>query len=150
MTKVFSEYLKLNLLDWGKGFILTLVGAAVSTLESIIVDKHLPTTLDLKNALAAGLTAGIAYLLHKLVSAVPKTIEIDPSKTTVINTDTKEVINANEVLSSKVFVPTIEPEPKVEIKVEKPVVNIIESKPEETYKPNLGTIVAPAFSTEPS
>lgn len=88
----FSKMFNLSIGDAGRGFIVTLIGAALTVLYSSISEGALPTGAQLKTALLVGLGAGISYLLKNVFTGVPAVIEVDPAKTIVVNEETKQVL----------------------------------------------------------
>lgn len=57
-----SKFLKLNLLDLGKGFLIAAGTVIVLGVANILQTGVLPTLLELKALAIAGLAAGLTYL----------------------------------------------------------------------------------------
>lgn len=93
-----SSFLSLNLQDLGKGFIVAagviILGALTTWLSA--TPPHFPTWVELWGVTKAGFAAGVVYLLKNFLTPTPTTVQIDPSKTTVVDKDSKGIIsNAN-------------------------------------------------------
>ena len=81
-----SKFLNLNWQDFFKGFIM-----AVGTPVLYIVQELIPNW-PLTAIEKAALSAAVTYLLKNLFTPVPKTIQIDPAKTDVVDVNTKKII----------------------------------------------------------
>ena len=79
----FSPQFLLNAQDWIKGAIMTAGGAVFAILEPCI-EKWDFVTINWTNVWHTALGAGLVYLLKNFITPVPKTVTIDPEKTTVI------------------------------------------------------------------
>jgi len=91
----FPKLWNINLLDLGKGFVVTLISTALTVLYSGLASNAIPTIAEIKTALLVGLGTGISYLIKQLITGIPPAIEIDPAKTAVIDRDTKEILVAS-------------------------------------------------------
>jgi len=63
-----SNFLNLNVNDLTKGFIVAFVSAALTGIVAILETSQLPQISDLKAAAIVGLTAGLSYLLKKILT----------------------------------------------------------------------------------
>jgi hypothetical protein len=89
--KKFAGFLSLNLQDWVRGLIMAVIGAVLAVIQSSISADVF--TIDWSNIWHVALIAGTAYILKQLGTSIPKVVEIDPAKTAVVDTTTKEVIS---------------------------------------------------------
>lgn len=88
-----STFFNLNWQDLLKGLVVAVLGAVVAIIAPSIQDGSL--IFDWTVIWHTGVAAGVAYLSKNLLSPAPKTIEIDPSKTSVVDSETKQpIINA--------------------------------------------------------
>lgn len=90
--KKFGNILSVNMGDLGRGFIVTMISTALTFLVSTLTENAIPTLVQLKASLVIGFGSGISYLIKNLLTGVPKAVEIDTTKTVVIDKQTKEVI----------------------------------------------------------
>lgn len=72
VRKCVSAFLSVSRSDIGRGFIMTVGTAAMAVVGQSLEAAHLPTGLQWRNALMAGLTAGIMYLAKQFFSGPPK------------------------------------------------------------------------------
>jgi len=87
------NFLNLNWQDFLKGLVVAVFGAIVAVVAPSI--EHGTFVFDWTTIWHTGVAAGMAYLGKNLISPAPKTIEIDPSKTSVVDSETKQpIINA--------------------------------------------------------
>lgn len=85
-----STFLNLNGQDLLKGLIMAIGAPIIYYIISIIPQ------LNLSPAIAAVITTVLTYLVKNFLTPAPSKINIDPAKTSVINSKTKEpIINAN-------------------------------------------------------
>jgi len=87
-----SSFLSLNLQDAFKGLIVAVTTSILGLLYPVINAGALPTGSELKVIAIGGLTAGVAYLLKNFFTPTPKTVEVDLTKTAVVDKDTKEKV----------------------------------------------------------
>jgi len=73
-----------------KGLAISVFGAIVAVIAPSIQNGTF--VFDWTVIWHTGVAAGLAYLGQKFVTPPPTTIKIDPSKTSVIDKNTKEVI----------------------------------------------------------
>jgi hypothetical protein len=93
-----SAFLNLNWQDFFKGLVVAVLGAVVAIIAPSIQDGSL--VFDWTTIWHTGVAAGIAYLSKNLLSQTPKVIQIDPSKTSVVDSDTKRtIVSANNSLN---------------------------------------------------
>lgn len=78
----------INWQDFIKGLIVSVLGAVFAVIQSSIAAGNF--TLDWTNIWHISLGAFIAYLAKNFFSPTPTTVQIDPSKTTVVDAKTKE------------------------------------------------------------
>lgn len=100
----FSKLFNINMGDLGRGFIVTLIAAALTVLYQSIQDGAIPTLLQLKTAIMIGLGAGISYLIKNVLTGVPKSIEVDTAKTVIVDEKTKAVL-VDEVKPENIKLP---------------------------------------------
>jgi len=79
----FSPQFWLNAQDCIKGAIMAAGGAVYAILGPCILKWDF-IAVDWTNVWHIALGTGLVYLFNKFFSGVPKTVEIDPQKTTVI------------------------------------------------------------------
>lgn len=87
-----STMFSVNWQDAFKGLVVAVVTTAISSLYMIISAGEMPTTTQWKYIGLTSLSAGLAYLSKNFFTPAPKVIQIDPTKTAVVDKDTKEVI----------------------------------------------------------
>ena len=88
-----SSFFNLNWQDFLKGLVVAVLGAMVAIIAPSIQDGSL--TFDWTTIWHTGVAAGVAYIGKNFLTPTPKTIQIDPSKTSVIDLETKQpIINA--------------------------------------------------------
>ena len=80
----------LNVQDFFKGLIMAVGGAIYAVIQSSIDAGNFK--LDWNNMWHISLAAFMVYLGKKFFSPMPKVVEINPSKTLVIDSRTKEAI----------------------------------------------------------
>ena len=80
--KKFSSFFTLNDQDLLSGLWVTVGGAVITAITPILESGSF--NFDWKKILGVALSAGAAYLGQKLFHGTPKKIEIDPTKTEVI------------------------------------------------------------------
>ncbi|HXS58998.1 MAG TPA: hypothetical protein VN726_22900 [Hanamia sp.] len=85
-----SSFLNLNLQDLIKGLLTAIGGAVMAIILPSIQAGNL--TLDWTTIWHTAVAAGLAYLSKNLFTPTPKTIQIDPSKTSVVDSKTKQPI----------------------------------------------------------
>jgi hypothetical protein len=85
-----SAFFNLNSQDFFKGLIVAVLGAMVAIIAPSIQNGSL--TFDWTAIWHTGVAAGVAYLGKNLFSATPKTVQIDPSKTSEVDSKTNETI----------------------------------------------------------
>ena len=85
-----STFLNLNIQDFLKGLIMTVGGGIVAIIAPSIESGAFvfDWTVIWHTAVATGLT----YIAKNLFSPTPKKIEIDPAKTSVVDSKTNETI----------------------------------------------------------
>lgn len=88
----FAKLFNINIGDLGRGFIVTLITAALTVLYQSIADGAIPALPQLKTALLVGVGAGISYLIKNLLTGVPKSVEVDVTKTIVVDATSKQVL----------------------------------------------------------
>jgi len=74
-----SNFLQLNVTDFIKGLIMTVLGAAATTIYELVQDGDVNWNTVWKVALSTGLS----YLIKNFFSPQPGTIVIDPAKTKI-------------------------------------------------------------------
>lgn len=85
-----STFLSLNWQDFFKGLVVAVLSSIIAIIAPSIQDGSL--TFDWTVIWHTGVAAGVAYLSKNLLTATPKTVEIDPSKTSVVDSKTNEII----------------------------------------------------------
>ncbi len=80
-----SDFLTLNVQDLLKGLIVAVLGAATTTIYSLIQSGP----IDWNNVWKVSLAAGLSYLIKNFFSPQPEVIVVDRSKTKVEYDDTK-------------------------------------------------------------
>ena len=89
-----SKFLSLNVQDFLKGLVVAIGGAVVAVVAPSIQSGI--WTFDWATIWHTAAASALAYLAKNFLTPTPKTVQIDPSKTSVIDRDTKEpLINAN-------------------------------------------------------
>ena len=89
-----STFFSLNVQDFLKGLIVAIGGGVVAIIAPSIQDGGF--IFNWAAVWHTAVASGLAYIAKNLFSPAPKKVEIDPSKTTVIDAKTKEpLINAN-------------------------------------------------------
>lgn len=85
-----SSFLSLNIQDFLKSLIVSVLGGVAAVIAPSIQDGSFVFnwTVIWHTAIASGL----AYLCKNLFSPTPKTVQIDPSKTSVVDEVSKQVI----------------------------------------------------------
>jgi hypothetical protein len=83
-----STFLNINWQDIGKGAIVAGGGGICYYLLNLI------PSLGLSPEANAMISAGITYLLKNFFTPTPKTIHIDPAKTTVVDSTTKQPLTS--------------------------------------------------------
>lgn len=98
----FSNFFSINLQELIKGFLSTVAGAVwailAPSIQGIIDDPHhsLNIIMDWTSIWHTGVAVGALYIGSKLFASQPKVVQIDPSKTSVVDSKTKEpIIKAN-------------------------------------------------------
>lgn len=89
-----SSFLNLNVQDFLKGLVMAVGGAVVAIVAPSIQDGSL--VFNWTSIWHTAVASGLAYLAKNLFTPIPKTVQIDPAKTSVVDAKTKETI-----LSSK-------------------------------------------------
>jgi hypothetical protein len=85
-----STFLNLNWQDFFKGLIMAVGTPVLYLLQELIPHWNLSPIEK------AAISASVTYLLKNFFTPTPKTVQIDPSKTSVVDSKTKEpIINAN-------------------------------------------------------
>lgn len=85
--KKFSELFSLSVQDWLKGLFVAVLGAVVSVIQTSITAESF--TFDWQSIWKVALAAGLAYLSKQFFTGTPSKVQIDPSKTEVIEVNTK-------------------------------------------------------------
>lgn len=85
-----SNFLSLNAQDFLKGLLMAVLGAVVAVVGPAIETQTFVFNWTIIWHTAAA--TAFSYLTYRFVSPTPKIVQIDPSKTSVIDKDTKEVI----------------------------------------------------------
>ncbi len=85
-----SSFLNLNLQDFLKGLIVAVGGAVFAVIQSSISAGGF--TIDWTNVWHIALGAFIAYIGKNFFTPTPTVVQIDPTKTSVIDKDTKQVL----------------------------------------------------------
>jgi hypothetical protein len=80
--KKFSELFSLNAQDFFKGLIVAIGGAVFAVIQSSLTASTF--TLDWTNIWHIALGAGLSYLGKQFFTGTPTAIEVDSSKTTII------------------------------------------------------------------
>lgn len=80
--KKFSEMFSLVKQDWRQGLIVAMIGGLLTYFENSLATEEF--TFNWTNIWKVAAAAGFAYLGKKFFNGVPKIIEIDPTKTKVI------------------------------------------------------------------
>ena len=89
--KKFAGLFSLNGQDFVRGLLMAVIGAVGAVVQnSLSADQF---TLNWSNIWHVAAIAGIGYLLKQFATPIPKIVEVDPVKTTVVDTQTKEVIS---------------------------------------------------------
>ena len=86
--KKASKFLSLNLLDWFKGLLMAIGGAIYGIVAPSIQNGNF--TLDWTTIWHTALATFGVYIGKNLLTPTPKNVVIDPSKTSVIDSVTKE------------------------------------------------------------
>ena len=86
-----SSFLNLNWQDLAKGFIVAVLGAIVAIIAPSIQAGNF--TFDWTTIWHTGVAAGVAYIGKNFFTPPPKTIEVDPAKTEVIDSKTKQILS---------------------------------------------------------
>ena len=86
LTKFFS----LNIQDFLKSLVMAVGGGVVAIIAPSIEDGSF--TFNWTTIWHTAVASALAYLGKNLLTATPKSIQIDPGVTSVIDKDTKEVI----------------------------------------------------------
>jgi hypothetical protein len=90
-----SSFLNLNWQDLGKGLIMAVGGAVFAVIQTSISAGVF--VLNWADIWHTALAAIVVYLGKNVFTPTPKVIQIDPSKTSVIDSDTKQpIISANQ------------------------------------------------------
>jgi hypothetical protein len=85
-----SKFFNWNWQDLGKGLIMLVVVPSLYAIQAVIPQWNLD---PMQKAALAGF---VGYMLKNLVTPAPKSISIDPSKTSVIDSKTgKPILDAN-------------------------------------------------------
>jgi hypothetical protein len=63
-----SKFFNLNLADFGKALIVTVLGAIFARLIPVVDAETLPTLAQWSNAAIVGLAAGLSYLMKNLLT----------------------------------------------------------------------------------
>lgn len=86
--KTFSKLFTLNVQDWIKGLLVAVLGAVVSVIETSITAGSFD--FDWQGIWKVALAAGLAYLSKQFFTGTPKVVQIDSTKTDIIDirTDT--------------------------------------------------------------
>lgn len=77
--------------DFLKGLIVTVFGGVVAIVAPSIQDGSF--IFNWTTIWHTAVASGLAYLGHVVIAPIPKTVQIDSSKTTVIDKNTKEIIS---------------------------------------------------------
>jgi len=85
-----STFLSLNIQDFLKGLIVAVGGGIVAIIAPSIQDGSLQ--FDWTTIWHTGVASALAYLAKNLFTPTPKSVQIDPSKTSVTDIKTKETI----------------------------------------------------------
>ena len=85
-----SKFFTLNSQDFIKGLIMAIGGAVFAIIAPSINSGNL--VIDWTLIWHTALSTALIYLGKNLFTPTPKTVEIDPSKTSVIDSNTKEPI----------------------------------------------------------
>lgn len=81
--KKFSELFSLSVQDWLKGLLVAVLGAVVSVIQTSITAESF--TFDWQSIWKVALAAGLAYLSKQFFTGTPKAIQIDTTKTDIID-----------------------------------------------------------------
>lgn len=85
-----SGFLSLNVQDFVKGLVIAIGGGVVAIIAPSIQDGS--WVFNWTTIWHTAVASALAYLAKNLFTPTPKTVQIDPSKTSVIDSKTKEVI----------------------------------------------------------
>lgn len=85
-----SSFFNLNWQDLGKGLIMAVGGAVFSVIQTSISAGVF--TFNVTDIWHTALAAAVIYLGKNLFTPTPKTITVDTTKTTVIDSKTKQPI----------------------------------------------------------
>lgn len=89
-----SSFLSLNVQDFIKGLVVAVGGGIVAIVAPSIQDGSL--TFNWTTIWHTAVASALAYLAKNLFTPTPKSIQIDPEKTSVVDAKTKEtIVNAN-------------------------------------------------------
>jgi hypothetical protein len=85
--RTFSEKGSLDFRDWIHGFIMALLSSGLITLQEMLTDGI--SNVNWHVVLSVAIAGGVGYIIKQLSTGVPTQIEIDPTKTEVIEKPTK-------------------------------------------------------------
>jgi branched-subunit amino acid transport protein len=85
-----SSFFSLNLQDFLKGLLVAVGGAVMAIILPSLQSGNL--TFDWTTIWHTAVASALAYLGKNLFTPTPKSIQIDPSKTSVVDSNTKQTI----------------------------------------------------------
>lgn len=85
-----SSFFNLNLQDFLKGLVVAVGGAVMAVILPSLQAGNL--TFDWTTIWHTAVASGLAYLSKNLLTPTPKIVQIDPSKTSVVDSTTKQTI----------------------------------------------------------
>lgn len=95
-----STFLSINFQDFIKGLVVAIGGAVVAIIAPSIQDGSL--TFNWTTIWHTAVAAGLSYLAKNLFTPTPKSVHIDPEKTSVIDIKSNlPIIKANNFNNNK-------------------------------------------------
>ena len=88
--KQSSAFLNLNWQDFAKGLIMSVLGAIGAVVQSSFAAGVF--TLDWESIWQVAMVTGVAYIMKQLFTPTPAAIEVDTSKTKVVELGTNKTI----------------------------------------------------------
>lgn len=85
-----TNFFSLNAQDFVKGLVVAVIGGLVAFFAPAIQSGQF--SFDWTTIWHTAVASAVAYLAKNLLSPTPKTIQIDPSQTSVVDKTTKETI----------------------------------------------------------
>lgn len=90
-----TKFLSLSAQDFIKGLIMAIGGGVVAIIAPSIQSGEF--VFNWTTIWHTAVASALAYLAKNLFSSTPKIVEVDPSKTSIVDKKTKEIIvNANK------------------------------------------------------